>query len=238
MKKAIPHILTLGNLICGVLAIRAVVTGQPVLAITFVFVAAVLDFFDGFVARLLGVSGELGKQLDSLADNVTFGVVPGIMLLAVGGFVDQNPNTVLDWLVFAACLLVPAMATLRLAIFNIDTKQSTGFIGMPTPGNTLLIASLYFMFFRPEGSTVTEFLSNQIWLLILALVSAFWQVLPIPLLALKFKTWNFAANRWRYIFIITALALVLALQVEGIPLAILFYFLFSIAANFSKNRTE
>ena len=83
MKKAIPHILTLGNLICGVLAIRAIVAGEPTLAITFVFLAAVLDFFDGFAARVLGVSGELGKQLDSLADNVTFGVVPGFMLLSI-----------------------------------------------------------------------------------------------------------------------------------------------------------
>ena len=236
MKKAIPHILTLGNLVCGVLAIRAIVTGEPFLAITFVFIAAVLDFFDGFVARALGVSGELGKQLDSLADNVTFGVVPGIMLLSIAGLGGRNPEDILGWMLFGACLLVPAMAALRLAIFNISTNQTSGFIGMPTPGNTLLIASLYYMFHEDKDGTVAQILAEPIWLLLIAFVAAIWQILPIPLIALKFKTWGFKENMWRYLFIATAVVLGALLQIEGIPIIIVCYFLFSMAANFSTKK--
>jgi CDP-diacylglycerol--serine O-phosphatidyltransferase len=236
MKKAVPHILTLGNLVCGVLAIRAIVTGEPVLAITFVFIAAVLDFFDGFVARALGVSGELGKQLDSLADNVTFGVVPGFMLLSIAGLGGRNPEDVLGWMLFGACLLVPAMATLRLAIFNISTNQTSGFIGMPTPGNTLLIASLYYMFHEDMNSTVAQVLSEPVWLFIIALVAGVWQIVPIPLMALKFKTWGIKENLWRYLFLLVSLILLIGLQVGGIPIIIVCYFLFSMVANFSTKK--
>ncbi len=238
MKKAIPHILTLGNLVCGVLAIRAVVLDQAMLAITFVFIAAVLDFFDGFVARALGVSGELGKQLDSLADNVTFGVVPAFMMLSIAGFVLQEPNTATDWFVFISCLLIAAFATLRLAIFNISTNQSTGFIGMPTPGNTLLIASLFYMYFLGDGGLINQVLSEPIWVAVVALISAIWQIMPIPLLALKFKTWGFKANLWRYIFLLFALVVLLLWQIEGVPVVILFYFLFSVAANLSAKKPQ
>lgn len=239
MKRHIPNILTLGNLLCGVLAIRAIFNEKPVIAIGLVGIAAILDFFDGFVARTLGVSGELGKQLDSLADNVTFGVVPGIMLLSIAGFLTVQPVSTLDWLVFISCLLVPAMATMRLAIFNIDTKQSHGFIGMPTPGNTLLIASLYFLFFKDpmaEG-IVASIISVQWVILIIALITAFWQIAPIPLMALKFKTYKFKENSWRYMFILIAAVLVLILQVGAIPLIIVCYFLFSLLANRSTKTT-
>ena len=233
MKRQIPNLLTLGNLICGVLAIRAIFNQSPMLAISFVGAAAVLDFFDGFVARLLKVSGELGKQLDSLADNVTFGVVPGLMLLSIGGFLNSSPQTMLDWLVFISCLLVPAMATMRLAVFNIDTKQSSGFIGMPTPGNTLLIASLYYLYFNDPGAEgiVASVMTEQWVIFVIAVVTAFWQIAPIPLMALKFKTFALKENSWRYAFILLAAILIAIFKIAGVPIIIVCYFLISILAN-------
>lgn len=232
MKKHIPNILTLGNLVCGVLAIRAIFQYQIESAITFIIIATVLDFLDGFVARLLGVSGDLGKQLDSLADNVTFGVAPGVMLLAIANYLDNFPKDPVGWFLFVACLLVPALAAMRLAIFNLDTRQTGGFIGMPTPANTLMIASLYYLDFSGDTPWIFSFVFNQpIFLTAVALMFAIWQVLPIKLIALKFKTWNLRDNFWRYAFILSSAIILIFMRMAGVPLIILIYFLFSIIAN-------
>jgi len=234
MKKAIPHILTLGNLVCGMISIRAIFNDEPFYAVAFVFLAAVLDFFDGFVARALGVSGDLGKQLDSLADNVTFGVVPALMFLSVNGFLQELPANNIGWMLFGASLLVAAMATLRLAIFNIDETQSAGFRGMPTPGNTLLVSALYYAYFEIPDSFLNGLFQNNILLLIAILFIAIWQVMPIPLMALKFKSWQVKPNLWRYLFIVFSAVLFFTFFIEAIPIIILLYLLFSIAQNTSK----
>jgi CDP-diacylglycerol--serine O-phosphatidyltransferase len=237
MLKAIPHILTLSNLLCGILAIRAIFNDDVLLAITFVFVAAVLDFFDGFVARALGVSGELGKQLDSLADNVTFGVVPALMFLQMADFLPNWPTSVMGWALFGAALLVAAMATLRLAIFNIDFAQQSGFRGMPTPGNTLFVASLYYLFFQEEGSWVANELQNEQMLLGIILLSALWQVAPVQLMALKFTTWAIRPNLWRYLFIVFSAGLFSLLFIPAIPIIILLYLIFSVAYNSTNKQS-
>lgn len=226
MKSLIPNSFTLGNLVCGVLAIRAIVAEQTELALMLVAIAAFLDFFDGMLARLLGVSGELGKQLDSLADNVTFGVVPGFMGLSMAGFLHANPSTFFQWILFTACLLVPAMATLRLAKFNIDENQSQGFVGMPTPANTLFVASLFFVFYNQDGAMATA-LQNPYLLLPIILLSAIWQILPVPLLALKFKNTSWKQNQTRYIFVVIAAALFVAFSWPGIAGIVVFYFFYS-----------
>ena len=237
MLKAIPHILTLSNLICGILAIRAIFNNDPFLAVVFVFGAAVLDFFDGFAARLLGVSGELGKQLDSLAHNVTFGVVPGFMFLSMYGFLEQWPTTLFAWALFSASLLVSTMATLRLAKFNIDVRQATGFIGMPTPGNTLFVASIYYLAFNRSDSFIEPIFESGYAMLALTLLAAIWQILPIPLMALKFKTWAIRPNLWRYLFIVLSAVLVSILFIQAIPIVILLYLLFSVAYNSTNKQT-
>ncbi len=124
-KKQIPNLFTLGNLSCGVMSILCIFQDDLQLAVLWVLLAAVLDFFDGFLARLLKVSGELGKQLDSLADMVTFGVAPGFMLYALSDDIDGY--------VRYAFLLLPVFSAYRLAKFNIDTRQTNSFIGVPTP---------------------------------------------------------------------------------------------------------
>jgi CDP-diacylglycerol--serine O-phosphatidyltransferase len=236
MKKAFPHILTLSNLLCGVLSIRAIFNDDVWLAIIFVAIAAFLDFFDGLAARLLGVSGELGKQLDSLADNVTFGVVPAFMYLAIGGFLEELPITAMQWALFVGALLVSAMATLRLAKFNIDTRQVSGFIGMPTPGNTLLIGSFYYLFFQLPESFVAGLLSHDLVLLIVILLTAFWQIMPIKLMALKFATWGWQGNEARYVFIFLSLAAILLFRIEAIPIVILLYLIISLAQTAIKSN--
>ncbi len=229
MKKHIPNVLTLGNLICGILAIRSIFLGDVNLAIAFVFIAAFLDFFDGMVARLLGVSGELGKQLDSLADNVTFGVVPGLMLLSISGFLRSWPVDWLGWLLFVSCLLVSAMATMRLGMFNIDIRQAQGFIGMPTPGNTLLVSSMYYLFYtQPADGWMNQLHSHQMLFIAVIILIAIWQVLPIPLMALKFKTFSIRQNSLRYAFIVLAIFMVAIFRVSGIPILIGLYFLLSL----------
>jgi len=133
IKKQIPNLFTLGNLSCGVMAILCIFKDELQPAVLWVLLAAVLDFFDGFLARLLKVSGELGKQLDSLADMVTFGVAPGCMLYALSSDIDGYVRYVF--------LLLPVFSAYRLAKFNIDTRQSTSFIGVPTPVTGIMCMS-------------------------------------------------------------------------------------------------
>jgi len=228
LKKSIPHILTLSNMACGFLAIRSLFLGDAQLAVLLVVIAALLDFLDGLAARLLGVMGELGKQLDSLADAVTFGVVPGFMVLYMSGYLFEQPTDVLGWLLLGSSVLISAMAVLRLAIFNIDTRQTSGFIGMPTPANTLFISSLLFLYATGEGGFWVDWINNPIILLGIALLSALWQVAPIPLIALKFKNLSWADNKFRYTFL-TISALLLAIwQVAAVPFVILLYLVISI----------
>ena len=161
IKKHIPNAITCGNLFCGCLAIVSALRGNLVLSAYLVGIAAVLDFFDGFTARLLKVGGEMGKQLDSLADMVTFGVVPGIVLfqlmsattlcdkptVCTSDIVTYEKSTVLlannidsYWLLLS--FFITIFSALRLAKFNIDTRQTDSFIGVPTPANTILICSI------------------------------------------------------------------------------------------------
>jgi CDP-diacylglycerol--serine O-phosphatidyltransferase len=234
IKKSIPNLLTLGNLICGLLAVRSVFLEEHDLALLFVGIAAVLDFFDGFAARLLGVSGELGKQLDSLADNVTFGVVPAFMFLSMAGFLFSLPESLMGWLLFTASLLVAAFATLRLAIFNIDLTQSEGFKGMPTPGNTLFVAALYYIFHNQPDSFWTEILSVPLFLLDIMVLSAVWQVLPVRLIALKFKTWSWQDQWHKYSFLIISVILIAWLQIDAIPFVLLLYLMISLLVSRRK----
>lgn len=228
VKKFIPHLLTLGNMACGFLAIRALFIQDVTLAILLVLVAAILDFFDGFAARMLGVSGDLGKQLDSLADAITFGVTPGFMWLYISGYLQTTPNDFMGISLTIGCVLVAAMAVLRLAIFNIDTRQSDGFIGMPTPANTLFVASLLFLFHQAENDFWLTILGTPWVLLLFILVSAFWQVMPIPLFSLKFKSFGWQGNQIRISFLLTSAILLAIWQMAAAPFVILLYLTISI----------
>lgn len=218
----IPNIITLANLLCGVLGIYAVINGNAQSAFWYVVVSVAFDYGDGLAARLLKVSSPMGKELDSLADMVSFGVLPGVVLHAM--ITELGAPYYLAW----AGYCVIAFSALRLAKFNIDERQSDTFIGLPTPSNTLFFASLPFV----SLSWVKE-----PWLLVgLGLLFSYFLVSEIRMFALKFKDFGLAKNLWKYLAIVFALSIVLILGIEGIPLVILSYIIFSVVRGFTSKQ--
>lgn len=244
IKKHIPNAITCGNLLCGCLAIVFALKGNLVFSAYLVAIAAVLDFFDGFVARLLQVGGELGKQLDSLADMVTFGVVPGVVLymmilncssVSKGGYLFLEQN---NWVAYLG-FLVSIFSALRLAKFNIDTRQTNSFIGVPTPANSILICSLALITGSDQlnmaGTGIAEepfsIIYNPYSLIGLTVLMSYLLVAELPLFALKFKNFGWEDNKVRYSFLIISLILLILFQFVAIPFIIFLYIGFSVVNN-------
>lgn len=243
LKQHIPNFITLLNLFSGGIAVIFAVEGNLVMAALFVALGIFFDFFDGLAARLLDVKSELGLQLDSLADMVTSGVVPGIVMFQL--FIMALPektNAANDWTsgdeiftwdfpLFALFGLIVTLASgYRLAKFNIDDRQTDSFIGLPTPANALLILSLpLILIFQPQP-WVLDIILNEWFLVGLTLFSAFMLNAEIPLFALKFKTWGFTDNKMRYFFLLLSLGLVLIFHFVAIPLIVVSYVLLSLFA--------
>ncbi len=227
IKAHIPNTLTLLNLAFGVVGIIRVIDGNLYEGAIFVLVAAVLDFLDGFVARLLKAQSPIGKELDSLADVVSFGVLPGIILFEM---TEQVTNS--DWLPFLT-LIVPMLSGYRLAKFNLDTRQSDRFIGLPTPANALFISTLPFFFDQVEAlqflAQSPYFLVGLGWLMSLLLVA------ELPLIALKFKDFSFQNNRYRFGLIVLGMVITALFQLAGIPLIILAYIGLSVLENIGSS---
>ena len=235
MKRHIPNAVTCLNLLCGCLALTFIFRGELVMGAYLVGIAAVADFFDGLLARALRVSSPIGKDLDSLADMVSFGIVPGaiiyqLLLLAAGSAShrDYLPGTwPSDYLLAYFGFLISIFSALRLAKFNNDTRQTTSFIGLPTPACTLVVASLPLILANDQFG-IKGLILNP-WLLIgLAVLLSGLLVAELPLFALKFKNLKWVGNRRRFIFVALALVLVLTLGAAGIPLAVLLYVLLSV----------
>jgi len=193
----------------------------------FVFLGIFFDFFDGFLARKLNVQSDFGVQLDSLADMVTSGLVPGLVLFYLFGLAPQ-PDLVNSELLPYFGLFVTLASAYRLAKFNISTNQSDVFIGLPTPANTLLIISLPLILEYQNSDAINSMILNPWFLIVLTLISCFLLNAPIKLIALKFKTWNFKDNAARYILIILSVVLLSVFQFAGIPLLIIIYIFLSI----------
>lgn len=239
IKKHIPNSITLLNLVCGCLAIISTFHKTFELTALLVIIAAVLDFFDGFAARLLQVHSEMGKQLDSLADMVTFGVVPGfvmyqLIIFDIGSSQAYiGPNEAVWYLAYVA-MLIPVFSAYRLAKFNIDTRQSHSFIGLPTPANALFICFLP-VFMTPEGNVFAELLLKPYVLIIICVVQSYLLIAELPLIAMKFKQFGFAGNEWRYSLIIGSFILLIVLKQKAVPLIIILYVILSMLQNsFSK----
>ena len=229
MKSYIPNFITLLNLFSGCVAVIFALQGNMKLTALFVFLGILFDFFDGFVARKLNVQSALGVQLDSLADMVTSGLVPGLVLFYLLGLAPQ-PSWETSSLLPYFGLLVTLASAYRLAKFNISTNQSDAFIGLPTPANTLLIISLPLILEYQNSDAINAIILNPWFLLVLTLVSCYLLNAPVKLIALKFKTWNFRDNIARYILIILSLVLLIVFQFSGIPLIILAYIFLSIVS--------
>jgi len=240
LLKLLPNFLTLLNLLSGCLAVVYAVNNQIYYAVIFVLLGIFFDFFDGFAARLLHVQSELGKQLDSLADMVTSGVVPGIvmvqMLLKSS---HKEPLSYLDGFVhFPIVALFGLGITLascyRLANFNIDENQTESFVGLPTPANTLFIMSLPLMQMYDEYYYISYIVDNNYVLLLVTALSCYMLNAKIELFALKFKSFKFAENKVKFFFLGLSLILIGTIKLAAIPAIILVYLLLSLIDNRKK----
>lgn len=225
LKKHIPNFLTLLNLLCGCIAIVFISDSQFYLAFYFVCLGIFFDFFDGFLARKFDVAGPLGVQLDSLADMVTSGVAPGFVMFKLmenqDSFDGQSYWTYLGFIItLGACY--------RLANFNIDTRQSDSFIGLPTPANALFIMSLPLII----GECHHDTLFLNAWVLIgITLLSAYVMNAEIPLFSLKIKNFSFAKYKLQIGFLLVSVIMIVTLKFLAIPLIIIAYVLLSVLNN-------
>lgn len=243
MKKHIPNFITLVNVFCGCVAAVFAVINKLELAAFFVILGIVFDFFDGFAARVLEVKSELGLQLDSLADMITSGLVPGIVMFQLlsmtipGGWNAAGAAITSDtsfWsglnvalLPFLGFLITMASAY-RLAKFNIDKNQVSSFVGLPTPANALLILSLPLILLNQNNEFLNLLILNKSFLIGMTVLSAYLLNSKIKLFSLKFKTWNFKDNALLYVFLIVSLVLLITMKFVAIPVIIAFYILSSV----------
>ena len=220
VTKHIPNTLTSCNLISGCIAIVFALSANYTMALTFIVVGAVFDFFDGMSARLLGVSSPIGKELDSLADVVTFGVAPSSMIYTLLLTLSKSGwNETLAFAVPYVAFVMAAFSALRLAKFNLDERQTTSFIGLPTPANALFWGALIV-----GNENVFDENSYYIYLLIiLVFVSSWLLVAEVPMFALKFKHWGWRDNKVKYVFLISCLPILLIFGISGISVIIAWY---------------
>jgi CDP-diacylglycerol--serine O-phosphatidyltransferase len=244
----------LANLLAGIIAIMLAVKGQLVGAALFVLIGIVFDFFDGFVARLLKVQSELGKQLDSLADMVTSGIVPGIVMCQLferalhQSWMDGLSCEIGNWSVFEETdtmlwagfrihplpflgLLLSLAAAYRLATFNIDERQTSSFIGLPTPSMTLVVLSLPMILAYSDNEFAKSLILNNYVLAAITIVLSVLMNVSIPLFALKFNSFSVKNNAIEIIFILISIVLLLTLQFVAIPLIITLYIILSLLKN-------
>lgn len=223
LVRSLPNTLTCLNLISGCLAVKYALEGDAIMALTFIVIGAVFDFFDGFSARLLHVSSPIGKELDSLADDITFGFAPAaivFMLLSDLNPCLSFPGTLIPY----AALLIAAFSALRLAKFNLDARQSTSFIGLPTPANALFWGAVAIGF---RGWLMASPFGFYL-ILILTLLSCWLLVSEVPMFALKFKNFKLSDNKLRYGFLLASLLLLVFLHIRGLAACILLYILLSL----------
>ena len=223
IKKHIPNTITCCNLISGCIATFWAFQGRCDLALLFIVIGAVFDFFDGMSARLLGVSSPIGKELDSLADCITFGFAPSAIV-----YEYLRPDTeLLPFVVF----IMAAFSALRLAKFNLDERQALGLIGLPTPANALFWGSL--IVGAGDWMKSAPFISSNLSLVILAgsFISCYLLVAEIPMFALKFKHWGWKGNEIKYIFLLTCIPLLAFLGISGLAAIIAWYIILSIITN-------
>ena len=219
IKKHIPNTITCCNLISGCISTYWAFCGNYEMALLFIIIGAVFDFFDGMSARLLGVSSPIGKELDSLADDITFGFAPSAIIFSYLCTFHIH----LLFVPFLAFVMA-AFSALRLAKFNLDERQALGFIGLPTPANALFWGALIV----GAGDWISTLPYAPYLILLGTFISCYLLIAEIPMFALKFKHWGWKGNEIKYIFILSCIPLLLLLRVSGIAIIIAWYILLSI----------
>ena len=243
MKRHIPNLLTLLNLACGTGAIVLTLEGQWQWAVYLLLTASVLDFLDGFAARMLNAFSETGKQLDSLADMVTFGVLPAAFIYTIfkalflnraEGFSTFHDG--LQWVVLASVAIVPVLSAIRLARYNTDTGDGAFFLGLPTPAHALFWTGIFWQFM--ESGTLFGTPLNLFFLWAIMLIMAFHMILPVPMYSLKFTHFRIRGNLIRYLLLFLALVILLLTGLPGLSLVILTYILLSLLNLFIGTRVS
>jgi len=238
IKKHIPNTITLVNLLAGLLALIHAFNGNYNEAFSLVCLGIFFDYWDGFFARIWKVQSPIGLQLDSLADMVTSGVVPGLVMYKMLADIQENQSQynltedtyymgVVPYLGF----LITLASCYRLAKFNIDTRQTDSFIGLPTPANALLIMSIPMIQFHSEFEWLVDFLSNPYVLVGITVLSSYLLNAEIPLFSLKVKSFSWEKYKMQVVFLILSLILIVLLEFIAIPIIILLYVILSVVNN-------
>jgi CDP-diacylglycerol---serine O-phosphatidyltransferase len=230
MRKHLPNFLTCMNLLSGCMAIVMVFQGQPYYSALLVAASLVFDFLDGFAARMLKSTSPLGQQLDSLADMVTFGLLPGVVmhrlfLQSVPFSLEQDPYQV-NFLSFFP-FIITVFSALRLAVFNLDERQAVSFRGLPTPACTIFVVSLA-LIPGHDRFHLTPVILNSYFIAGVCMILSYLLVSGLPLFALKFRNFSWKQNQVQYIFLVLSLVLILAFGYTGLPLIILLYIILSL----------
>ncbi len=238
IKKHIPNTITLLNLLAGLLALIHAFNGNYNEAFSLVCLGIFFDFWDGFFARIWKVQSPIGLQLDSLADMVTSGVVPGLVMYKMLGDIQENQyqynlteDTYYMGVVPYLGFLITLASCYRLAKFNVDTRQTDSFIGLPTPANALLIMSIPMIQFHSEFDWLVDFLSNPYVLVGITALSAYLLNAEIPLFSLKVKNFSWEKYKMQVVFLIISVILIALLEFIAIPIIILLYVILSVVNN-------
>lgn len=236
VKSQIPNLITLSNLLCGALAIYFVSQNNPAFGALFILGGAFLDFFDGLAARALGVAGEMGKQLDSLADMVSFGLAPAFIAIYLAGAFEVAD--IFSLWKFTPIIIAP-FAAYRLAKFNLDERQSVDFIGLASPSNALFWLSIPLILTFSDlstslGSLYLEFSQSVVAINIAAVILSVLMVSEIRFFSLKFKSRKWAENYYKIIFVAGSILLLLIFGVQAIPIILLLYFILSIIYHITR----
>jgi CDP-diacylglycerol--serine O-phosphatidyltransferase len=217
----LPNFITCLNLFSGSVAVYYAFQGNYAAVLFFVLLAAVFDFLDGFAARLLKAYSPMGKELDSLADIISFGLAPGAVVFSV-----LSESALPHWAAFAG-FIIPVFSGLRLAKFNIDERQTTSFIGMPVPANAI--------FWVGFGFSYHQVLSGYYWIvLLLSVVMSGLLVSELPMFSLKLKSLKWKDNSWQFVFLAVCCCLLIVFRLDAFSLIIVWYILLSIIRNFRK----
>jgi CDP-diacylglycerol---serine O-phosphatidyltransferase len=237
IKHYIPNALTLMNLVCGLVSLTLTLKGNYAMASYFILIAGLFDFLDGNAARILNAHSELGKQLDSLADVVSFGVAPGIMIFQMINIQCNSSCNIVERLHITPffAMLIPVCSALRLAKFNIDLRQEVNFIGLPTPANAIFFASIPLVLYVQPGlfsmihfDLLEKLFSNTRILAIFAVFFSYLLISDFKIFSMKFKNLDWEGNQLRYIFLIISVIMLFLFFLSAIPVIIILYVLISI----------
>lgn len=234
--KQIPNLITSLNLVSGSVATIFAIDGYLVWAAIFIIVAAVFDFLDGFAARLLKAYSEIGKQLDSLADVVSFGVAPGAILFTLLEFSLFGKNDPIydigaqwyEWLILFSSFLLPVFGAIRLARFNTNTANENFFRGLPIPANGIFWASLGLMLESPKYYDLLQLIYSTKNLVILAVFMAGMMVITMPMFSLKPHSFSLKENWYRYLFLGLAIVLIVVFNFYGLAFVIILYIILNL----------